>query len=297
MMAFSNSPLINFTLISPNSSARTGGIDKITIHHVAGNLSVEQIGNVFQSPARQASSNYGIDGNGRVGLYVPESRRSWASSSFENDNRAITIEVSNSTGAPDWRINDVAYSKLIELCVDICRRNNIRQLVYNGQPSGSLTRHNMFVATACPGPFLQARFPEIARTVTARLNGTQPNGGDIMRQNFNHVHTRVRLNQARSIFLLPNNNRVGNLPAGTELIVHYTATILTNDGVQFAWNQVTFQNNGVWETRWANLQLANGTGKTYSVLEENFRWPVQGPAQNCPDFKDLFEEKTIYIKK
>lgn len=169
----SNSPLVNYTRISPNSNnPRKDKIRKITIHHMAGNLSVETCGNIFASSSRGASSNYGIGSDGRVGMYVEEKNRSWCSSSPSNDHQAITIEVANDGGAPNWHVSDTALNKLIELCVDICKRNGISQLNYTGDSSGNLTRHNMFKATTCPGPYLQSKFPYIASEVNKRLNGT-----------------------------------------------------------------------------------------------------------------------------
>lgn len=164
-----NSPLVNYTKISPNSSARTSPVRKITIHHMAGDLTVEQCGEGFASPARKASSTYGIGSDGRIGQYVDESRRPWTSSSTDNDNQAITIEVANSGGAPDWTISEAALNSLIALCADICRRNGIERLYYTGDATGNLTRHNMFAQTACPGPYLQGLFPYIAEEVNKRL--------------------------------------------------------------------------------------------------------------------------------
>ena len=166
----SNSSLVNYTKLSPNcSKPRNNTIKKITIHHMAGNLSVETCGNVFAPTSRQASSNYGIGTDGRVGLYVEEKNRSWCSSSAANDNQAVTIEVANCKGAPNWEVSDAAYNKLIDLCVDICYRNGIKQLNWTGDATGNLTCHYMFAATACPGPYLKARMPEIAAKVNARL--------------------------------------------------------------------------------------------------------------------------------
>lgn len=166
----SNSSLVNFIRISPNSSnPRNKTIKKITIHHVAGNLSVEQIGEIFANPAREASSNYGIDSDGRVGLYVDEQNRSWCSGNADNDNQAITIEVANNSGAPDWTISVKAMVKLLNLCVDICKRNGIKELVYTGDATGNLTLHKMFQATACPGPYLESKMPDIAKQVNEAL--------------------------------------------------------------------------------------------------------------------------------
>lgn len=166
----SNSSLVSYTKLSPNCDhPRNHAIDKITIHHMAGNLSVETCGNLFSKPSYEASSNYGIGSDGRVGLYVDEGDRAWASASPSNDNRAVNIEVANcATG--DWPVSDAAYSKLIDLCVDICQRNGIKALNYTGDADGNLTEHRMFTATACPGPYLHKRMGRIAAEVNSRLS-------------------------------------------------------------------------------------------------------------------------------
>lgn len=167
----SNSKLVNYTRLSPNcNKPRNHRIDKITIHHMAGNLTVEQCGAVFAPTSRQASSNYGIGSDGRVGMYVEECNRSWCSSNAENDHRAVTIEVANDGGAPDWHVSDNALSKLIELCADICKRNGISKLNYTGDKTGNLTMHKWFAATGCPGPYLESKFPYIAEQVNKRLS-------------------------------------------------------------------------------------------------------------------------------
>ncbi len=166
----SNSKLVNYTKISPNrDTPRNHKIDKITIHHMAGNLTVEKCGELFSKSSKEASSNYGIGTDGRVGLYVEECDRSWASANRENDNRAVTIEVANDKTGGNWHVSDTAYNKLIDLCVDICLRNGIQKLNYTGDASGNLTEHRMFMATACPGEYLHGKMPDIAKTVNARL--------------------------------------------------------------------------------------------------------------------------------
>ena len=165
----SNSSLICYTKISPNSSnPRNKKITKITIHHMAGNLTIEKCGDEFASPTRQGSSNYGIGTDGRIGMYVEEKNRAWTSSNASNDNMAVTIEVANDVYGGNWHVSDTALEKCIELCVDICKRYNFK-LVYDGTPNGSLTRHNMFMATTCPGEYLQSKFEYIAEEVNKRL--------------------------------------------------------------------------------------------------------------------------------
>ena len=169
----SNSKLVNYTKISPNSSARTGKISKITIHHMAGNLSVEACAAVFQDTSRQASSNYGVGTDGRIGLYVDESRRAWTSSNRDNDNVAVTIEVANDGGAPDWHVSDKALESTIALCVDICQRYGIPEINFTGDKTGNLTMHKWFAATQCPGPYLESKFLYIAEEVNRRLSAGQ----------------------------------------------------------------------------------------------------------------------------
>jgi len=166
----SNSSLVSYTKISPNKSKRTGKITKITIHHMAVvNGSLSGMGDWFSKSSTQASSNYGIDSKGNIALYVPEDYRAWTSSNSENDNQAITIEVANCKGEPNWEVSDKAFSALIDLCIDICKRNNITEINYTGDKTGNLTRHNMFANTKCPGPYLQGKFPEIAKKINEGL--------------------------------------------------------------------------------------------------------------------------------
>lgn len=166
----SNSNLVSYTRISPNSTnPRQEKIKKITIHHMACDGTLEAIGKSFANPERQCSSNYAIDSDGNVAMYCEEKNRSWCSSSAENDHQAITIEVANCKGAPNWEVSDKALSKLIELCADICKRNNIAKLNFTDDVSGNLTMHKWFVATACPGPYLESKFQYIADEVNKGL--------------------------------------------------------------------------------------------------------------------------------
>lgn len=169
-MAMSN--LTNKWIPVSNYSSRNGNsICKITPHHMAGNLSIEACGNVLEN--RGVSANYGIGSDGRIACYVDETDRSWASASYWNDSQAITIEVADDEIGGDWHVSDTALESLINLCVDICQRYGFR-LNYDGTPNGSLTRHNMFVSTNCPGPYLESKFPYIAEEVNRRLDGGQP---------------------------------------------------------------------------------------------------------------------------
>lgn len=175
----SNSSLVSYVKMSPNkTSPRNHIIDTITIHCVVGQLSVETLGNIFAPKSRQASSNYGIGYDGRIAMYVEEKDRSWCSSSKSNDHRAITIECASDTEHP-YSINGEVYDALIELCVDICQRNNIKELKWKadksliGQPDKqNLTVHRWFSATACPGDYIYSHLGQIANDVNSKLNKT-----------------------------------------------------------------------------------------------------------------------------
>lgn len=169
----SYSKLVEYVKLSPNcSKPRNHAIDRITIHCVVGQASVESLGELFAKPERQASSNYGIGTDGRIACYVEEEDRSWCSGSRENDHRAITIEVASDTTHP-YAVNAKAYAALLNLVEDICRRHNFK-LKYTGDTSGNMTMHKWFQATDCPGDYLIRKYPEIEKEVNRRLGGEPP---------------------------------------------------------------------------------------------------------------------------
>ena len=182
-MAYTNSSLVSYTKLSPNHSGqRTHSIDRITPHCVVGQCSVETLGSIFLPTSRQASCNYGIGVDGRVGMYVEEKNRSWCSSSSANDQRAITIECASDTTEP-YAFKDVVYQKLITLCVDICKRNGKKKLLWLGDKDKTLsyepksdemvlTVHRWFANKSCPGNWMYARMGDLAEKVTAQLGGS-----------------------------------------------------------------------------------------------------------------------------
>lgn len=178
----SNSTLAVYTKISPNkSSPRNHIIDTITIHCVVGQCRIETLGELFANKERRGSSNYGVDKDGRIGLFVEEKDRSWCSSSSTNDNRAITIEVASDTLHP-YAVTKKAYVALIDLCVDICKRNNIKELKWKSDKSligqidkQNMTVHRWFANKECPGDYLYNRHGAIADEVNKRLNNENNN--------------------------------------------------------------------------------------------------------------------------
>lgn len=181
----SNSSLVNCTVKSPNHSGkRTHKIDRITPHCVVGQLSAEAIGGCFTSTARQASCNYGIGTDGRVCLVVDEENRSWCSSSGANDQRAVTIECASDKSEP-YAMNSAVYNKLVDLCIDICKRNGIKKLLWFADKNKSLsyepangevvlTVHRWFANKSCPGDWLYNRLGDLASKVNAGLGNAAP---------------------------------------------------------------------------------------------------------------------------
>lgn len=170
------SNLTNKTVLAHSSNYTKGRrgykVCKITPHHMSGVLSGEQCARIFQNSKRNASANYCIGVNGDIVCCVPEENRAWTSSSSWNDCQAITIEVSNNRMGGKWTISNASWKSLVKLCVDICRRYNFK-LKYDGTKYGSLTRHNMFASTDCPGPYLQSKFPELVKEVNKQLENKE----------------------------------------------------------------------------------------------------------------------------
>jgi len=192
----SNSPLVVYKQISRNrNSPRTSKIDTITIHCVVGQCSAESLGAWFSSPNCGGAANYGVDKDGRVGLYVDEGDRAWSSggldsngkpilvngiSGSDNDHRAITIEVASDIEEP-YAVTDKAINGLIALLVDICKRNGIPKLLWKGNKSlvgqvdkQNMTVHQWFANKSCPGTYLYDRHGYIADEVNKRLGVVDP---------------------------------------------------------------------------------------------------------------------------
>lgn len=164
------SSLVTSVNKSPNHyNGRTTKICKFTPHHTAGIMTAQQIGNCFKPISRNASCNYGIGNDGTIIGIVDEENGAWTSSSYWNDNQAITVEVSNCEIGGEWKISDKAWNSLVKLAVDVCKRHGFR-LEYDGTCNGTLTEHRMYIPTLCPGPYLHNKMKELADTVNKILD-------------------------------------------------------------------------------------------------------------------------------
>lgn len=185
------SSLTNKTVLAHSSNYTKGRkgykICKITPHHMSGVLSGSQCAKIFQNSKRNASANYCIGVNGDIVCSVEEENRAWTSSSSWNDCQAITIEVSNNKMGGKWTVSNASWNSLVKLCVDICKRYNFK-LKYDGTKNGSLTRHNMYANTDCPGPYLQSKFPELVKEVNKQLENKEE------KKNFKKYYIKVTAN-------------------------------------------------------------------------------------------------------
>lgn len=272
---------------------------KITPHHMAGVLSAESCGRIFQDANRNASSNYGIGNDGKIACYVGEENRAWTSSSPSNDYQAITIEVSNCENGGQWKISDAAWNSLVNLCVDICKRYNFK-LVYDGTSKGSLTRHNMFASTSCPGPYLQGRFQELADTVNAKLEGkpaeTKYKVGDTVEINGVYVSsvstnklkplvtkgTITKIVNARNPYLL-NNGAIGWV----------NDDCIVSNGTS---NETPKTYKVVANCSWLNLRTSAGYGDNiYKAVKAGTKVEYLGLSNGWAKIK--YSNKTLYCGK
>lgn len=203
----SSSSMVDYYRKSPNYYAgRDHAIDRITIHCVVGQCSVETLGVIFSKPEKDASCNYGVGYNGRIGCYVDESNTSWCSSSYDNDRRALTIEVASDTAEP-YAIRDAAWKSMLNLLEDIMRRHNKTRLVWWGnrvqaleyQPKANemlITCHRWFANKSCPGTYIYQREDAIANEINRRLreDPTPAPAPEPEREECNVVLPYLRLN-------------------------------------------------------------------------------------------------------
>ena len=139
------------------TKGRSGrSIEAITIHHMAGRLTAEQCGRIFQAKGRYGSSHYGVGYDGSIANYVDEENTAWTNSNWDSNCKSITIEISDNDNS--WYVNDTTLNAVIKLVADIAKRRGLGTLV----PGKNLTWHSMFTNTTCPGDYLRSKMQYIA---------------------------------------------------------------------------------------------------------------------------------------
>lgn len=240
-MAYTNSPLVYKTRLSSKHNNRKYPITKITIHHSAGVMSFDSLLNYVATCPRDMSANYVLR-QGKIGLVVEEKYRAWTSCSAWNDHRAVTIEVGNSSSGGQWPIADEDLAMLIKWCADVCKRNNIPKLYYDGTPNGSLTLHEMFAATGCPGPYIKSKLNYICTEVNKIINSTStgnttPSAPDATGKTTYKVVTNV-YGYMTAADAVADKNRRRTVTPGTYYVYNETSTavnVTLNKSVPGAW--------------------------------------------------------------
>lgn len=215
--------VVNWT--EKNYGKRPGKITGVTIHHMAGDMTIESCMNYHKTCGKSVSANYYIGSDGRIGQAVSESKGAWTSSNKANDMAKVTIEVANCTTDSSWRISDAAYNSLVALVADICRRNGIAAVDYTGNKSGVITEHRMFASTLCPGPTIHGyltsgKLVDAVNKALGSEGGTQATSSTATVTPGNSYKVRVKIKDLNIRAGAGTNfAKVGKCPVGTYTIV------------------------------------------------------------------------------
>lgn len=277
-MAYTNSPLVTKTQRSSKHNDRRYPITKITIHHAAGVMSFDTLLNYVATCPRDMSANYVLR-QGKLGLVVDEKYRAWTSSNAENDHRAVTIEVGNSSSGGQWPIADVDLELLIKWCADVCKRNNIPKLYYDGTPNGSLTLHEMFAATGCPGPYIKSKINYICTEVNKLINSTStgnttPSAPNATGNSTYKVVTNV-YGYMTAADAVADKNRRRTVTPGTYYIYNETST-----AVNVTLNKAV---PGAWICKAKNITASTSTPSTKKSVEAIAKEVIAGKWGNGSD--------------
>lgn len=250
----------DYYIYSPNHSGKAKyKKNRITPHHTAGKLTAKEIGNIFKKKSRNASCNIGIGNDGKRVLVVKLANRSWCSSSADNDNRAYTIEVSNSKLYGDWPVSEAAYESLLNTCYELCKKDGFKKLIWINSKVKALaykpkddemilTVHKWFSNTTCCGPYLYKKMPDIAAEVTRRLNPSNKKFDESKKCNFKVKANKLNLHKKAN----KNSEVIKALLKGE---------VVTGTGYYYPhYTQVTF--NG--KTGWLATKYIEKTTKKYS---------------------------------
>lgn len=174
------SSLTTYKSFTNNCSTGRGGNKpiRIAVHHMAGNLSVAQCGNVFKN--NKVSAHYGVNGK-NIGCYVDENNTAWALGNFSWNQKSINIECANDGGAStNWHVSDETIETTINLIVDIAYRLGWTYIAYDGTLAGSdIIMHKWIASTACPGSYLSSKMKYIATEADKRLKEKRKGGSSV----------------------------------------------------------------------------------------------------------------------
>lgn len=170
----SNSSLASYIdRTSGSYESRSNLISKITIHIAHATGDCHDLAEFILS-GESSSFHYGIATDGTIGLFIDEKYKAWGTGNSANDDIAVQIVLMNDKEG-STNISDKTYDALVNLVEDICRRNYILEMTYDGTYNGStLTKHSWFKSGVnCPGPYVGGRYANITSVVNSRLQSAR----------------------------------------------------------------------------------------------------------------------------
>lgn len=132
-------------LVGKHYTPGRGGarIEYVTRHHLAGNLTIDQTWNVWQT--RQASAHYVVENSGRIGQLVWDRDTAWSNANAYSNARSVSIEHANS-GGPDYPISPTVIREGAKLAAALCWFYKLGRPVFGR----NIRDHREFGQTSCP---------------------------------------------------------------------------------------------------------------------------------------------------
>lgn len=129
------------THYTPGRGGRS--IDKIIIHHNAGNLTTKGCYDVWQS--REASAHYQVEASGTIGQLVWDKDTAWHAGNWDANASSIGIEHADISNSP-WSVSDATLDNGAHLVAALCHHYKL------GRPQwyGNVFPHHAFSPTECP---------------------------------------------------------------------------------------------------------------------------------------------------
>lgn len=142
-------------------------IDKIIVHHNAGDLTLAGIVDVFN--ARGVSAHYQVDSQGRVGQYVELTDTAWHAGNWVANTQSIGIEHADATSDP-WALSEECVDAGAHLVAALCRKYRL------GRPQWEVNvwPHYDFSSTECPASIAGTQRDEYMSRAQAYYDGTAP---------------------------------------------------------------------------------------------------------------------------
>lgn len=148
-------------------------VSELCVHHKASTCTNRECRDYWASKYKSGhgatSSNYGIKDD-EIAVFVSDGDIAYCNSNWDSNCRSLSVEVSNSAGAPNWPVSDKSFESLVQWAAAKSKQYSLHPLV----PGKNLTWHQMYAATACPGPYLLGKMQELADRANAINEAASP---------------------------------------------------------------------------------------------------------------------------